>query len=240
MQQVAKNPFVADELLGYAGNGIGHDDNVRVARACANRAPAWRFSSRAGRPRRRSSPNGSAFTRKPACASASFRTGHRASSLRTSREACDVEAVLARGSARRRGRAGPRRSGLHGDSPARGSVSRSSARCSSSSAMARGSGSPTSAVRCACFPVLTRSGARARVRRARGRRRQPERLSRRLDAWQGWQLPEQTFVIPHVSRAGATGQPPPSPVALAAAVSSGWRSSAGSRSEKACGRSPRR
>jgi glycosyltransferase involved in cell wall biosynthesis len=25
---------------------------------------------------------------------------------------------------------------------------------------------------------------------------------------QGWQLPEQTFVIPHVSRAGATGQPP--------------------------------
>jgi glycosyltransferase involved in cell wall biosynthesis len=26
---------------------------------------------------------------------------------------------------------------------------------------------------------------------------------------EGWQLPEQTFVIPHVSRAGATGQPPP-------------------------------
>jgi len=26
---------------------------------------------------------------------------------------------------------------------------------------------------------------------------------------QGWQLPEQTFVIPHVSRAGATGHPPP-------------------------------
>jgi glycosyltransferase involved in cell wall biosynthesis len=29
---------------------------------------------------------------------------------------------------------------------------------------------------------------------------------------QGWQLPEQTFVIPHLSRAGATGEPPPSPV----------------------------
>src|SRR5207253_5816659 len=28
----------------------------------------------------------------------------------------------------------------------------------------------------------------------------------------GWQLPPQTFVIPHVSRAGATGQPPPLPV----------------------------
>ena len=27
-----------------------------------------------------------------------------------------------------------------------------------------------------------------------------------------WQLPPQTFVIPHVSRAGATGQPPPLPV----------------------------
>ena len=28
---------------------------------------------------------------------------------------------------------------------------------------------------------------------------------------EGWQLPEQTFVIPHLSRAGATGQPPPAP-----------------------------
>jgi glycosyltransferase involved in cell wall biosynthesis len=33
---------------------------------------------------------------------------------------------------------------------------------------------------------------------------------------QGWQLPEQTFVIPHVSRAAATGQPPPAPVAAPA------------------------
>jgi glycosyltransferase involved in cell wall biosynthesis len=29
---------------------------------------------------------------------------------------------------------------------------------------------------------------------------------------EGWQLPPQTFVIPHVSRAGATGKPPPPPV----------------------------
>ena len=29
---------------------------------------------------------------------------------------------------------------------------------------------------------------------------------------EGWQLPPQTFVIPHVSRAGATGEPPPPPV----------------------------
>jgi glycosyltransferase involved in cell wall biosynthesis len=28
---------------------------------------------------------------------------------------------------------------------------------------------------------------------------------------EGWQLPQQTFVIPHVSRAGATGEPPPAP-----------------------------
>jgi glycosyltransferase involved in cell wall biosynthesis len=28
---------------------------------------------------------------------------------------------------------------------------------------------------------------------------------------EGWQLPEQTFVIPHVSRAAATGEPPPAP-----------------------------
>src|SRR5918994_6773102 len=28
---------------------------------------------------------------------------------------------------------------------------------------------------------------------------------------EGWHLPEQTFVIPHVTRAGATGQPPPVP-----------------------------
>jgi glycosyltransferase involved in cell wall biosynthesis len=30
---------------------------------------------------------------------------------------------------------------------------------------------------------------------------------------EGWQLPEQTFVIPHVSRAAATGDPPPAPPA---------------------------
>lgn len=29
---------------------------------------------------------------------------------------------------------------------------------------------------------------------------------------QRWELPEQTFVIPHVSRSGATGEPPPPPV----------------------------
>jgi hypothetical protein len=29
---------------------------------------------------------------------------------------------------------------------------------------------------------------------------------------QGWELPSQTFVIPHVSRSGATGEPPPPPV----------------------------
>jgi glycosyltransferase involved in cell wall biosynthesis len=29
---------------------------------------------------------------------------------------------------------------------------------------------------------------------------------------QGWQLPSKTFVIPHLSRAGATGEPPPPPV----------------------------
>jgi glycosyltransferase involved in cell wall biosynthesis len=28
---------------------------------------------------------------------------------------------------------------------------------------------------------------------------------------EGWRLPERTFVIPHVSRAGATGEPPPGP-----------------------------
>ena len=57
---------------------------------------------------------------------------------------------------------------------------------------------------------------------------------------EGWHLPEQTFVIPHVSRAGATGEPPPAPAASARAGSSGWRSSAGSRSARACGRSSRR
>lgn len=38
--------------------------------------------------------------------------------------------------------------------------------------------------------------------------------SRYLVDWmrgEGWQLPERTFVIPHVSRAGATGEPPPAP-----------------------------
>jgi glycosyltransferase involved in cell wall biosynthesis len=35
---------------------------------------------------------------------------------------------------------------------------------------------------------------------------------------EGWHLPEQTFVIPHVSRAGATGQPPPTPAASASRI----------------------
>jgi glycosyltransferase involved in cell wall biosynthesis len=35
---------------------------------------------------------------------------------------------------------------------------------------------------------------------------------------EGWQLPEQTFVIPHVSRAGATGQSPPTPAASASRI----------------------
>ena len=30
---------------------------------------------------------------------------------------------------------------------------------------------------------------------------------------EGWRLPQQTFVIPHVSRSGATGEPPPAPPA---------------------------
>jgi glycosyltransferase involved in cell wall biosynthesis len=35
---------------------------------------------------------------------------------------------------------------------------------------------------------------------------------------EGWRLPDRTFVIPHVSRAGATGDPPPAPPARAAGV----------------------